>query len=181
MFFFSVCRRWKLVGQLAWQDTRKYIDHLYNNYSLSKQLNIEKIVNRCGHHLTDLILSKNCDSSIVTIIAENCHNLVRLELKFKTINENNFTSVFSRMAKLKTIKIEDNRDRFNTNDKYYTHILDSIPGGIEEIFFHSACNVLQISHDFSSVSFICAYNKKHHYLYTFFSNRLLNISIQYVQ
>ncbi|XP_044013873.1 F-box/LRR-repeat protein 2-like [Aphidius gifuensis] len=145
----QVCQRWKLVVQLAWQDTKKYIDNLYKNCNLLKQLHIEKIINRCGHHLNHLVLSKNCDSSIIKIIADNCHNLVRLELKFKTINENNFTRVFSRMAKLKVIKIEDNRDRFNTND-HITHILDSIPEGIEEIFFHSACNVLQISHKFSS-------------------------------
>ncbi|KAF7988680.1 hypothetical protein HCN44_001253 [Aphidius gifuensis] len=138
----QVCQRWKLVVQLAWQDTKKYIDNLYKNCNLLKQLHIEKIINRCGHHLNHLVLSKNCDSSIIKIIADNCHNLVRLELKFKTINENNFTRVFSRMAKLKVIKIEDNRDRFNTND-HITHILDSIPEGIEEIFFHSACNAFE--------------------------------------
>lgn len=76
--------------------------------------------------MEQLYIRYNCDSSIMPIVAENCHKLCILSLNLSSYNKNDFNGVFKNMTDLKYIIFLNEE-----NDEIDEEIFKNLPPGIE--------------------------------------------------
>ncbi|XP_015109357.1 F-box/LRR-repeat protein 14 [Diachasma alloeum] len=116
----AVCKRWKDVAQLAWDDikTLDFASALPEKSDLLKlpeatRTNqcIGRIIRKCGRYLNRLQLADPCNSKILPLVGQHCHNLVRLEIELVHYDKN-CAKLFPQMQRLKYLEIKGIRQHF---------------------------------------------------------------------
>ncbi|XP_044011574.1 uncharacterized protein LOC122854706 isoform X2 [Aphidius gifuensis] len=111
-----VCKKWKRALDYAWQNVKKLelIHWEYNECpsylkkypKINDQVRfLKSLLDKCGRYLTELDLTAHGYCGIVRVINESCPNLVKLRLRFKYIEPEILVNAFSRLSKLKVLKI----------------------------------------------------------------------------
>ncbi|KAF7992929.1 hypothetical protein HCN44_005710 [Aphidius gifuensis] len=138
----KVCIKWKdAIDQLGWHDVTilNCFDYDFVRKNFGKRFMLQsdliQVLLKCGKYLTHLSIVPKYNSEIMSYISEHCVNLTKLELYFNVYYDEHFINAFSKMDKLKYIKIKNYiRQRISgiTNDN---GLLISLPFDIEEITF----------------------------------------------
>ncbi|XP_011310641.1 F-box/LRR-repeat protein 13 [Fopius arisanus] len=117
----AVCKRWKDVSQLAWDDVKilnftvrcpptsdllKLPDDLKSNQCIGR------IIRKCGRYLHQLQLAEPCNSKILPLVGQHCHNLVKLEIELPKYDKN-CAKLFQQMQRLKYLEMKGIRQHFS--------------------------------------------------------------------
>lgn len=132
---FLVCQRWKDASEIAWYDIKEFNTVPYF-ILFEAQESVKKIIRRCGHHLKELSINGDFDSSILTTVKEYCEDLTKITVQLNDkMSEDDFEDAFSGMNKLKTICL----------------VVGAYERGIQSINFPKVLS--SFSEDISTISF----------------------------
>ncbi|XP_063978018.1 F-box/LRR-repeat protein fbxl-1-like isoform X2 [Diachasmimorpha longicaudata] len=109
----EVCKRWKNVSRLAWDDIKALNftpnfppkSDLYR-LSLKYRNNqyIGKVIKKCGRYLHQLRLSPPCNHKILRLVGKHCHNLVKLDIELYNYGAN-WSKALSHLRSLECLEI----------------------------------------------------------------------------
>lgn len=149
---FLVCKKWKDASHMAWYDMKAFELNFYDNFAdisydyarihfqgkRPEQIKVGQILTRCGPYLLNLNLQYPYDSRIMSVIKNQCPKLINLTLDFALFSEKHFENAFTKMNKLKSLKVYGlQRDVFG-DDRNLTHefnIFESLRTEIEKLSF----------------------------------------------
>ncbi|XP_044001696.1 uncharacterized protein LOC122847903 [Aphidius gifuensis] len=113
-----VCKQWKrALDYYSWFNVKKleltywrydeYPNLLTKNYPTTDgQFSfLKSLLNKCGRYLTELDLTAYNHFNIVPVVNESCPNLVELRIRSEYIDDAILDNAFSRLLKLKVLKI----------------------------------------------------------------------------
>ncbi|XP_044001693.1 uncharacterized protein LOC122847900 [Aphidius gifuensis] len=113
-----VCKQWKRVlDYYSWFNVKKLeltywryhkdSNFLTKNYpTIDRQFSfLKSLLNKCGRYLTKLDLTAYNHCNIVPVINESCPNLVELRIRIEYIDDAILDNAFTRLLKLKVLKI----------------------------------------------------------------------------
>ncbi|XP_044006807.1 F-box/LRR-repeat protein fbxl-1-like [Aphidius gifuensis] len=111
-----VCKKWKKALDNSWSNVKKLElthweydecpSYLKQYPTIKEQLRcLKSLLDKCGFYITELDLTAYGHCNIVPVINESCPNVVKLRLRFKYIERKVLVNAFSRLSKLKVLKI----------------------------------------------------------------------------
>ncbi|XP_044005990.1 uncharacterized protein LOC122851009 [Aphidius gifuensis] len=110
-----VCKQWYRALHHTWRKVKtvKFSHWKYRSYQnifdRFKKINglsfLKSLLDNCGLYLTELDLVGYDNSDIVPFVNKSCPNVVKLRLRFKFIENEELSNAFSRMPKLKILKM----------------------------------------------------------------------------
>ncbi|XP_044005001.1 uncharacterized protein LOC122850067 [Aphidius gifuensis] len=141
-----VCKKWKKVLKYSWQNIKKlelihweYNDqcpaYSYKYPTINEQLRfLRLLLAKCGRYITDLDVTSYGNYNIIPVINESCPSLVKLRLRFEDVQPILLVNAFSRLSKLKELKIIFQ----HINDSYdisvaLIDLLKSVAGTLTEL------------------------------------------------
>lgn len=80
--------------------------------TLRKNQFIGRIIRKCGRYLNQLQLADPCNSKILPLVGQHCHNLVRLEIELVQYDKT-CAKLFPQMQKLKCLLVKGIRQHFS--------------------------------------------------------------------
>ncbi|XP_044009629.1 uncharacterized protein LOC122853310 [Aphidius gifuensis] len=111
-----VCKKWKRALDDSWFNAKKleliywrwdeYPNCLEKYPTIDEKLSfLKSLLNNCGRYLTKLDLTAYDHCNIVPVVNDYCPNLVRLRLRFTSIDDVLLFNAFTRLSKLKSLTI----------------------------------------------------------------------------
>lgn len=113
MFLFPVCKRWRRVVEMAWQDVRtlefpeigwKQTDFYKFPSKFRTNQGVGKILEKIGGNVQQLMLGHPCTFNILPIVGKHCSNLTRLGIAFRN-DDQNIVRFLPQMQKLEYFEI----------------------------------------------------------------------------
>ncbi|XP_044010510.1 uncharacterized protein LOC122854141 [Aphidius gifuensis] len=110
-----VCKKWKEALNYSWHNIKK-LDlihweyecptYSYKYHKINGQLRfLRSLLDNCGRYIKELDVTSYGHYNIVPVINESCPSLVKLRLRFKDAEPRSLVNAFSRLSKLKVLKI----------------------------------------------------------------------------
>ncbi|XP_044014153.1 F-box/LRR-repeat protein 12-like [Aphidius gifuensis] len=112
-----VCKQWKRALDYSWSNVKKLeLTHWeYDEYphflkriypTIDRQFRfLKSLLFKCGRYLTKLDLAAYSHCNIVPVINESCPNLLELRIRIEYIDDAILDNAFTRLLKLKVLKI----------------------------------------------------------------------------